>query len=83
MNHNITLNNRSELNITGIKKVRSTEPGQVILFLENGGLVIHGSNMSVSNLDIKEGTLSITGTVNNIKYTNTISKSFSFKNIFK
>jgi len=80
---NLTLNHRTELSITGIKKVRSTEPSVITATLDNTGIVINGSNLSVEHLDIKEGVLKITGMVNSIKYTNNVSKSFSIKNMFK
>ena len=80
---NLILNNRSELSLTGIKKVRSTEPSLIIAILDNGSIIINGNNLSVQQLDIKEGTLVINGNIDNIKYTNKVSKSFSFRNIFK
>ena len=80
---NLTLNNRNELSLTGIKKVRSTEPAMIIANLDNGAIIINGTNLSVQHLDIKQGTLEITGEVNSIKYTNQVSKSFSLKNMFK
>ena len=80
---NLTLNNRTELNVTGIQKVKSTEPNQVIAIIDNGNIIIHGNNLSVENLDIKQGNLVINGTINSIKYSNQVSKSFSFKNMFK
>ena len=80
---NVILTNRNQLNLTGIKKVKSTEPSTVIADLDNGSIIISGSNLSVGRLDIKEGILELTGMVNNIKYTNQVSKSFNFKNMFK
>jgi len=80
---NLILNNRQELSLTGIKKVRSTDPALIIASIDNGNIIIHGQNLSVQQLDIKEGTLQITGMVNSIKYSNQVSKSFSFKNMFK
>ena len=80
---NLILNNRNDLQVTGIKKVRSTEPTLVIANIDNGNITISGNNLSVEHLDIKEGTLLIKGTVNAIKYSNQVSKSFSFKNMFK
>ena len=80
---NLVLNNRNELHLTGIKKVRSTEPSNIIANLDNTSIIIHGNNLSVQQLDIKEGTLQITGNVDSIKYSNQAAKSFSFKNMFK
>ena len=80
---NLILNNRNELNLTGIKKVKSTEPSLIIANLDNGNIIINGNNLSVQHLDIKEETLFVTGTVDSIKYSNQVSKSFSFNNMFK
>jgi len=80
---NLVLNNRNELNITGIKKVRSTEPNLIVANLDNGNIIISGSNLSVGRLDIKEGVLELTGVVDSIKYSSQTSKSFSLKNMFK
>jgi len=80
---NLTLVNRQQLEVTGIKKVRSTQPESIIAELDNGHILITGSGLSVQHLDVKEGTLSVNGIVNSIKYTNQVSKSFSLKNMFK
>jgi len=80
---NLTLTNRNELSLTGIKKVKSTEPAMIVANLDNGSIIINGSNLSVQSLDLKQGTLEVTGEVNSIKYTNQVSKSFSVKNMFK
>jgi len=79
----LILNNRERLEMTGIKRVKSTEPALVVAVIDNGHVVINGSNLSVEHLDIKDGTMHIVGMVNSIKYTNQVSKSFSFKNMFK
>jgi len=55
----------------------------VVASLGETGVVISGSNLSVEHLDIKEEQLIITGTIDSIKFTNTVSKNFSIKNMFK
>jgi sporulation protein YabP len=82
MEHNISLSKRNELIITGVKKVKTSNPTNIILQLEQSGLVISGTNLSVEQVDLKEGRFSANGTINQIRYTNK-TKSFSFKNIFK
>ena len=79
----LSLENREVLNITGIKRVRTTEPNSIIADLENCLIIISGSNMSVQSLSIDNGTLDITGLINSIKYTTNHSKRFSIKNLFK
>jgi sporulation protein YabP len=83
MEHNLTLTKRTELGLTGVKKVKSTEPRSIVAVLENGGIVVSGANLSVEQLDLKAGTMDIKGTVDAVKYTNKVAKSWSFKNMFK
>ncbi|MCL2846233.1 MAG: hypothetical protein FWE38_00920 [Firmicutes bacterium] len=79
----LTLANRSLLTLTGIKKIKSSEPGQVVAALENCMIVITGSNLSVQSASVKEGNLEISGMVTSIKYTNTVKKGFSIRNMFR
>ena len=83
MEHTLSLNNRKTLVIIGISKIKSSEPSSVIIILETSSLIINGSNLSVQQLDIKQGTIEITGDINSLKYSNQVSKKFSFKNMFK
>ena len=83
MNTTLTLTNRTELNLTGIKLVKSSEPKQIVALQHDGSIIISGDGLNVQHLDIKEGVLQIGGTVNQIKYTNTVAKNFSIKNMFK
>ena len=80
---NLTLENRTNLAITGIKKIKTTEPSQVVALLDNCVIVITGQNLSVENLSVKEGTLELSGLVSSIRYTNSASKRFSLRNIFR
>ena len=79
----LSLTNRQQLEMTGIKKVRSTEPSVIIAEMDNGNIIISGTNLSVEHLDLKEGSLFVNGLVNSIKYSNQVSKGFSVKNMFK
>ena len=80
---NLTLAHRKQLEITGIKRVKSTEPALVVAEIDNGHIIIGGTGLSVEHLDVKQGNLIIHGLVNSIKYSNQVSKSFSIKNMFK
>ena len=71
------------MNLTGIKKVKSSEPKQIVAMLNDGSIIINGDGLNVQHLNIKEGVMQIGGTVNQIRYTNQVSKNFSLKNMFK
>jgi len=79
----LTLNNRTDLSLTGIKKVKNAEPNIVTALVGDGAIIISGQNLSVQQLDIKEGNLVIAGKVTSMKYTNQVSKNFSIRNIFR
>ena len=79
----LTLNNRNALNITGIKKIRTTEPTQVVADLDNCTIVITGTNLNVQNASIQTGILEVSGIIGGIKFTGTTGKRWSAKNLFR
>lgn len=79
----LSLTNRNTLSLSGVKKVRSTEPAQVVAILDNCQIIIQGANLSVQNVNIPSGILELTGQVNSIKYSGASSRKFNLKNMFK
>ena len=80
---NLTLAGRNTLSLSGVKKVRSTEPACVIAILDNCQIIIAGANLNVQNVNIPSGILELTGQVNSIKYSGSAARKFSLKNMFK
>jgi len=81
---NMTLTGRNTMSLSGVKKIRSTEPAQVIAILDNCQIIIAGTNLNVQNVNIPSGILELTGQVNSIKYSGaSAARRFSFKNMFK
>ena len=79
----LTLLNRSELHITGVKKIKSSEPEQIVLILQNTALVIGGTNLFVVAASMQTGEVEIGGLVRSLRYTGVTDKrKFSFKNMF-
>ncbi len=80
----LTLQNRNQLNITGVKKIKSSEPEQVVLILHDSALVICGANLFVVSASIQTGEVAITGLIKSLRYTGINDKrKFSFKNMFR
>ena len=79
----LSLDNRNLLSLTGVKKIRSAEPAQVVAVLDNCQIIIQGANLSVQNVNIPSGVLELSGQVNSIKYSGAAQRKFSFKNMFK
>jgi len=82
---NITITGRTSLSLSGVKKVRSAEPSQVIAVLDTCQIIIQGANLNVQNVQIQSGILELTGTINSVRYTGTgsLARKFSFKNMFR
>lgn len=79
----LTLINRNQLNVTGVKKIKSSEPEQIVLILQNAALVIGGTNLFVVSASIQSGEVEIGGLVKSLRYTGVADKrKFSFKNMF-
>ena len=81
---NLTITSRTNLSLSGVKKVRTAEPSQVVAILDNCQIIISGANLSVQNVNIPSGILELTGTINAIRYTGAAAaRKFSLKNMFK
>jgi len=84
--HNITLEGREKLHITGITDVGSFNDNTVIVDTQMGELVIKGEDLSISSLDVDNGDVVIKGMVYSMVYESKAAskteKGF-FKSLFK
>jgi len=77
----VNLINQSQLNITGVEKVKNVSPSEIITEVDGQILVILGSNLEVQTLDLENSTISINGLITCIKYST--KKPSLLKRIFK
>lgn len=68
MEHRFNLMNRNQGNLTGVEKVVSFDPDEVILLVEDASLVIKGQDMHVTSLDVEKGELAFDGRVDEFRY---------------
>lgn len=68
LQHRIIMEDRRRLIISGVKKVRSFEPKEIILDTIKGGLIIKGRDLGVKNLDLKESEVEIEGDLDLLTY---------------
>ncbi len=66
--HDLKLNNRKKLEITGVKDVDSFDTEEFLLETTMGFLVIRGENLHMKNLDVDEGKLTIQGRIETFSY---------------
>jgi len=66
--HEINMNNRESLNITGVSHVGSFDEHEVVLETNMGVLVIKGRDLAITQLNLDEGNLSVEGLVKCLDY---------------
>ncbi len=79
----ITLFNRSRLTLTGVTRVISITPSAISVEAYGSGLIVFGSDMLVTKLDVESGNIEATGVFDAIKYTSTKAKGGLLKRILK
>lgn len=67
--HNIIMENRNALNISGVKDIDSYDEKQIIIYTELGEMIIKGNNLSVDSFDNTTGNFKATGMINAMIYT--------------
>lgn len=68
MNHNITINERQSLLISGITKIDSFDNEEFLLETSAGPLGVKGKDLEIIKLDTYEGTIMIKGIIDGLTY---------------
>ena len=68
MAHNIIIESRKNVTITGVMDIDSFDEQSVILFTELGELTIKGVNLHINKIDVNAGDLSMEGEIESISY---------------
>ena len=67
--HNLILENRKKLSVSGVDEVESFNEEEIILrTLQSGVLVIKGSELHINRLNVETGDVNITGIVDSMDY---------------
>lgn len=66
--HNIIMENRKNLRISGVKDIDSFTESRIVLSTVMGELIIKGDDLHVITLEAESGDFSMTGCVNSIVY---------------
>ena len=80
-NHGISLSERKNIMITGVKKIESFDSEEFLMDTTLGFLRIKGEGLEIVKLDTYQGNVSIKGRVDSLVYTenlNTKNKEESF-----
>ncbi|MRH44984.1 sporulation protein YabP [Aquibacillus halophilus] len=66
--HFIKMNNRRNLEISGVKEVDSFDNEEFLLQTVMGYLIVRGENLQMKNLDVEKGNVSIKGKIYELSY---------------
>lgn len=67
-NHGITINERKNILITGVKKIESFDNEEFLMETSMGFLVIKGDELEIIKLDTYQGNVSIKGRIDSLCY---------------
>ncbi len=70
VSHNIILENRNKLSISGVNDVDSFDDKQISAFTEMGFLTIKGSNLHINKFNTQNGELNLSGKIDSLLYSN-------------
>ena len=59
--HNVIMESRRNLTVTGVMDIDSFDEESVIVFTELGELTIRGANLHINKIDVNTGDLSMEG----------------------
>lgn len=67
--HNLILEDKSKLSISGVVDVDTFDEAKIILFTEEDTIEVEGADLHIQKLDVANGELIIEGEVTSIVYT--------------
>ena len=73
INHRLSLENREEMEITGVMNVDSFDDEEVIMDTEQGLLAVRGENLNIKHLNLDQGEVKITGMILELAYSDPVS----------
>lgn len=82
LNHNITINERKNIVISGVKKIDSFDNEEFLMETTMGYIIIKGSELEIVKLDTYQGNVSIKGKINSLNYMENASKKEKEEGIF-
>ncbi len=72
MPHNIIMEERSRLNVSGVVDIDSFDEETVVAYTDLGELLVKGRNLHINKIDLESGDLSIEGQVYSLSYSDNI-----------
>lgn len=74
LSHAVTINERKNLLISGVKKIDSFDNEEFLMETNMGYIVIKGEELEIVKLDTYQGNVMIKGKVNSLTYADSANK---------
>ncbi|MBP3330671.1 MAG: sporulation protein YabP [Clostridia bacterium] len=78
MPHNLVMEDRRTLSITGVSDVDSFDESTIIVFTDLGELTVRGEDLHIKNLNIEAGEVSLDGSISSLTYADNAAKQTGF-----
>ena len=79
----ITLQNRSDLTVSGVNDVDSFDEKSVVAYTDYGQLTIQGERLNIKRLSVETGELTVEGEISALIYTENRPRENVFKRLFR
>lgn len=80
--HVVTMNERKNITITGVKKIESFDNEEFLLETNMGYVILKGEELEIIKLDTYQGNVSIKGKINSLTYMENLSKKNKEDGVF-
>ena len=80
--HELRLDNRSKLSVSGVSEVESFDETTVVLHTARGVLIIRGVNLHLQTLSIDGGQVAVSGTIDSLSYEEPQKTGGFFRRLF-
>lgn len=81
--HNIILEGRARLSISGVAEVESFDDNEVIALTSQGNLIVRGSGLHIGSLNVETGDLNVDGLITSLVYEETGPSNSLWSRLFK
>ena len=82
--HNIIMESRKNLTVSGVMDIDSFDENSVIVFTELGELTVRGENLHINKIDVSSGDLTMEGDIDSLSYAdNQPNKGGFFSKLFR
>lgn len=82
LSHAVTINERKNLIISGVKKIDSFDNEEFLMETNMGYVVVKGQDLEIVKLDTFQGNVSLKGQINSLNYMENPNKKNKEESIF-